>query len=123
MNPANIIECLCSLVKNDSSLNPTPNISQKEREVAHYLCGTINTFNECREFEYKEETALDLGEISDAYENENNNETTHDYDSSQEDDEWESKENEHLSYGLSEYSLEYMKENVAYADAEDPSGK
>ena len=123
MNLANIIDCLCSLVKNNLSLSPTPNVSQKEREVARYLCETINTFNECKEFEYKEEMTLDLGEISDKYESEINNETTHDYDSSQEDDEWESKENERLSYGLSEYSLEYMKEVVAYADAEDPSGK
>ena len=123
MNPANIIDCLCSLVKNNLSLSPTPNVPQKEREVAQYLCETINTFNECKEFEYKEETTLDLSEISDEYESEINNETTHDYDSSQEDDEWESKENERLSYGLGEYSLKYMKEVVAYADAKDPSGK
>ena len=123
MNPGNMIDCLYSLVKNNLGLSPTPNVSQKEREVAQYLRETISTFNECKEFEYEEATTLDLGEISDEYESEINDETTHDNDSSQEDDEWESKENELLSYGLSEYSLEYMKEVVAYADAEDSSGK
>ena len=123
MNPANIIDCLFSLVKNNLSLSPTSNVSRKEREVAQHLCETINTFNECKEFECKEVTTLDLGEISDEYESKINNEMTDDNDGSQDDDDWESKENERLSYGLSEYSLEYIKEVVAYADAEDLSGK
>ena len=70
-----------------------------------YLYETINTFNGCKEFEYKEAIMLGLGEISDEYESEINDTMTHDYDSSQEDDEWESKENERWSYGLSGYSL------------------
>jgi len=87
------------------------------------LCETINSFNECGIFEYTEETTLDIGEISDESESEINNKTSHDYDNSQADDEWESKENERLSYDLSDYSLKYMKEVVAYADAKDSSGK
>ena len=76
MNPSNIVDCLCSLVKTNLSLSPTPNISQKERAVAQYLCETINTFKECKEFEYKEVTTLDLGETSDECETEIHNEST-----------------------------------------------
>ncbi|CAF2120193.1 unnamed protein product [Rotaria magnacalcarata] len=123
MNPANIVDCLCDLVKNGLSLNSTTSVSQKEREVAQHLCATISTFNECKIFEYKDEITLDVGEMSDECESEVFNKNDYNYDSSEANDDGEPKENERISYDISEYSLEYMKEVVAYADAKDSSGK
>lgn len=123
MNPANIVDCLCDLVKSSLSLQSTSDISQKERELALHLCETITAFNKCKNVEYEEETTLDLGEISDEHESEVDDKTFHDDNSSEADDEWEAKESEGEGCNLNDYSLQYMKEVVAYADAKDASGK
>ncbi|CAF4175608.1 unnamed protein product, partial [Rotaria sordida] len=123
MNAANIIDCLSNLLKHNLTLNSTSCISQKEREVAQHLCETITTLNECKSFEFEEETTLDVGETSNEDENEDDKNTFYDDNSSEADDEWESKENEREHHDLSDYSLAYMKEVVAYADAKDSSGK
>ncbi|CAF3324932.1 unnamed protein product [Rotaria socialis] len=123
MNPANIVDCLCDLVKNNLSLHSTSDISSKEREIAQHLCETIVTFNKCKRVEYEEETTLDLYEMSNDYESEVDDTTSHDDDSSEADDELESEEKEREGCNVKGYSLEYMKEVVAYADAKDSSGK
>ncbi|CAF4526778.1 unnamed protein product [Rotaria magnacalcarata] len=61
--------------------------------------------------------------MSDECESEVFNKNDYNYDSSEANDDGEPKENERISYDISEYSLEYMKEVVAYADAKDSSGK
>ncbi|CAF3401617.1 unnamed protein product, partial [Rotaria sp. Silwood2] len=123
MNVANIIDCLSNLLKDNLTLNSTSCISQKEREVAQHLSETITKLNECKIFEFEVETTLGVGETSNEYENEDDKNTFYDDNSSEADDEWESKENERERHDLSDYSLEYMKEVVAYADAKDSSGK
>ena len=69
MSAANIIDCLSDLLENYLTFNSTSCISQKKREVALHLCETIITFNGCKNFEFEEEITLDVGEISDEYEN------------------------------------------------------
>ncbi|CAF4472282.1 unnamed protein product, partial [Rotaria sp. Silwood2] len=123
MNVANIIDCLSNLLKDNLTLNSASCISQKEREVAQHLSETITKLNECKIFEFEVETTLGVGETSNEYENEDDKNTFYDDNSSEADDEWESKENERERHDLSDYSLEYMKEVVAYADAKDSSGK
>ena len=123
MNPANIVDCLCDLVKKNLSLHLTSDISSKECEIAQHLYETIVTSNKCKRYEYKEETTLDLDEISDDYESEVDDNTFHDDDSSEADDEWESEGKEREAYSVKGYSLEYLKEVVAYVDAKDSSGK
>ncbi|CAF3871051.1 unnamed protein product, partial [Rotaria sp. Silwood1] len=123
MNAANIIDCLSNLLKDNLTLNSTSCVSQKEREVAQHFCETITKLNECKIFEFEEETTLDVGETSNEYENEDDKNTFYDDNSSGADDEWDSKDNERERHDLSDYSLEYMKEVVAYTDAKDSSGK
>jgi hypothetical protein len=120
MNPANIVQCLAELMSTSLNLNDTE-VTQKEREVAQHISETITSFSHCNQFHYEENITLDLDENPDVYSNSDHEKSYQEIGSSDEgDDEWEDNvQPRHIS----NYSLEFMKEVVAFADETNAYGK
>ena len=115
-----MIDCLSELVKSQLNLNSTSHITPKERELARHICQTITSFTDCKNIDYEDETTLDFNDGSKHISSEDDE--NHSTDSLDEaDDEWENKENEKQS--LTNYTLTFMQDVVAYADETDTFGK
>ncbi|CAF2517030.1 unnamed protein product [Rotaria sp. Silwood2] len=96
MSAANIVRCLSELFDVDLTLKITK-ISQKERLIVQRLAEIINSLTNCDQFHYDAEVTLDLvNDLNDYY-----------YDTDI----------------LNNYSIEFMKEVIDFADAKDSSGK
>ena len=126
MKPGKIIRCLSDVMSidlGDDSLNLP---SQEEREVAEYLADVILSICNRKQFEYEDQTTLDV-----YYENLSN-----DYDEDEEDELEEGPtqsgngsdyevddelKKEH--HELSNFSLDFMRSAVDYAYEEDDAGK
>ena len=106
MNLGNIVQCLAELVETDLNIKSTK-VSQKERETAQHLAGTIGTFADCKQFTYDEETTLDLENQSDDYEESDEEETSLvDEKITSVDDEWKEDEDKDLeSQHLKSWSI------------------
>ena len=101
-------------------MNSIFHVTPKERELARYICETIISFTDCKNVDYEDETTLDFddGPKYISCEDDKNHST----DSLDEaDDEWENKENEKES--LTNYTLTFMQNAVAYADETDTFGE
>lgn len=125
MNPSNIVECLAELVKADLNVKPTE-VSQKEREAAQHLAETIATFANCKQFTYDEETTLDFENQSDDYKESDDEEALPHTDEiiASKGDELKEDEDKNLEpHHLKQYTLQFMKEVVEFADAKDSISK
>ncbi len=60
MNPARIIYCLLDIMKVNLNGNTIDKPSEEEREVAQHLAEMITSLCDRKQFEYEEETTLDL---------------------------------------------------------------
>ena len=121
MDPANIILCLLDLFGVNLNLNKRE-ISQEERFVAQRLANIINSITSCDQFDYEDEITLDLIHDIDDYYNEDNLIYNNDH-GSDADDEWNDEENTNKRFQLNNYSTEFMKEVISFADAKDSLGK
>ena len=76
---------------------------------------------DCDQFHYEDEVTLDLANHTDDYYDEDNiiHSNNHGSDA---DDEWDDEEN-NKGLQLNNYSIEFMKEAVSFADAKDSSSK
>ena len=122
MNPVNIVNCLVELVQTNLNVTST-HVTQNEREVAHFLFDTISSFANCKRYQYEEETTLDLANDSDPYTDSDEERVYNDSHSSEANDEWEDKKNAAEHHHLTEYSEEFMRDVVDYADAKNKNGK
>jgi hypothetical protein len=127
MNPASILRCLLEIFDVDLSLNKTE-ASQKELLVARRLAEIINSLIDCDQFHCDDEVTLDLAEDFDDYYNDDDivhydNDDNDDNNDNDADDEWDDKDDVKENCQLNNYSLEFMKEVVDFADAKDSSGK
>ena len=122
MNPSNIVNCLVELVQTNLTVSST-HVTQNEREVAHFLFDTIISFANCKRYRYEEETTLDLVNDSDPYSDSDEERVYNDSHSSEADDEWKGTKNAAEPHHLTEYSEEFMRDVVDYADAKNKNGK
>lgn len=121
MNPANIVYCLSELFDVDLDLSKRE-ISKNELVIAKRVAEIIKTLISSDQFHYEVDITLDLmNEKSDCC-NENNVNDTDD-DDNDTDDEWDDKEKLEEHCQLNNYSIEFMKEVIDFADAKDSSGK
>lgn len=124
MNPNNIVQCLADLVKADLHIKPR-DVSQNEREAAQHLAETIGMFTDCKRFTYDEETTLDFESQTDDYEESDDEEAAHgDGNVASADDELKEDEDKDLEpHHLKQYTLQFMKRVVEFADVKDSTGK
>ncbi|CAF1540353.1 unnamed protein product [Adineta ricciae] len=121
MNPYNVVNALLDIVKVNIDLYPSK-ITPKEKELAQHLYETIKSFVDCTKFNYQEETTLDLHDMSDYSDNDEDMDTVYN-DRNEVDDEWTNEADGKATRHLKQYSLEYMKAVVDFADEKDAYGK
>lgn len=119
MNPYNVINLLTDMVKINLDVRPPSKVTPQEREVAQYLFETLKSFENATKFNYQEEATLDLHAMSDYISSDEDTNTTDDNG----DEEWRNDEGEKVTHNLNQYSLEYMKAVVAFADEKNAAGK
>jgi hypothetical protein len=122
MNPHNVVDLLTDMVKRNLDLHPPSRITLKEREVAEYFYKTLKSFENTRDFNYQEESTLDLQMMSDNISSDEDVDTVEDNDD-EIDDEWVNEDGEKLKRHLKQYSFDYMKAVVDFADEKDDHGK
>jgi hypothetical protein len=118
MNPHNVVNLLIDMVKVNLDVHLPSRVTSQEREVAQYLFETLKSFENATKFNYQEETTLDL-HMSDYISSDEDTNTTDDNGV----DEWTNEEGEKITHHLNQYSLEYMKAVVDFADEKDDYGK
>jgi len=122
MNPYNVVNTLVDMVKLNIDLYPPSKVTPKERELAQDLYETIKSFINSTEFNYQEETTLDLHIMSDYVSSDEDTHTIHN-DDNEVDDEWINEADEKVTRHLKQYSFKYMKAVVDFADEKDAYGK
>ncbi|CAF4074732.1 unnamed protein product [Rotaria sp. Silwood2] len=119
MSAANVVPCLSELFDIDLSLKITK-ISQKQRLIAQRLAEIINSHTNCDQFHHDAEVTLDLvNDLDDYYYD--NDIVGCDSDGNGSNDEWDNEEDTKENYRLNNYSIEFMKEVIGFADAKDSS--
>ncbi|CAF1246207.1 unnamed protein product [Didymodactylos carnosus] len=122
MNPANIVQCISQLISVSLDVNKTV-LSPEERELAKHLTQTIISLDNCKCFDYEEETTLDIR--SDFDDRSDANDDTEDdkcqYTEGGEHDQRERDEEEH--HKLKNYSTYFMAHVVEFVDEKTENGK
>ena len=121
MNPYNVVNALVDIVQVNIDLYPSK-VTPKERELAQHLYETIKLFVDGTKFNYQEETTLDLHIMLDYAGSDEDTDTIYN-DGNEVDDEWTNEADEKATRHLKQYSFEYMKAVVDFADAKDEYGK
>jgi len=122
MNPYNVVNTLVDMVKLNIGLYPPSKVTPKEKELAQHLFETIKSFVSSTKFNYQEETTLDLHSMSNYVSSDGDTDTIHN-DGNEVDDEWINEADEKATHHLKQYSFEFMKAVVDFADAKDAHAK
>jgi hypothetical protein len=122
MNPYNVVNTLVDMVKLNIDLYPPSRVTPKEREIAQHLYETVKSFVNSTKFNYQEETTLDLHIMSDDVSSDEDTDAIYN-DDNEVDDEWINEADEKVTRHLKQYSFEYMKAVVDFADEKDAYGK
>ncbi|CAF1383098.1 unnamed protein product, partial [Didymodactylos carnosus] len=112
------------LVATSLTINQPPPVTMQERQMAEQLADTIALLSKGPKFDYYEEITLDLGEMSDEEHSAEEEETSEIEAGTEEaDPDWQDKEKAIDKYNLKNYSEDFMRQVVNFADETNRFGK
>ena len=121
MNAQNIVSALRDLVANNLTVTHQSPITLRERQMAEHLADTVKLMASGQKVDYVEETTLDFDDFTDDEESEEEEDPMAvEKEGEEMDEDWSDKDAALEKYGLKNFSEEFMRQVVEFADWKIP---